>query len=319
MEPFVRQELNLLMPITKCWQPSDFLPNLSSREIASKEIARIQEDTSNVSDELLVVISGHALTEEALPSYQTWLNLLEGITDKKGTSENPWAQWSKSWTAEENRHGDVLKKYLYLTGRVNMRAFELTIQFLIRNGFDPGTKNDPYKGFIYTSFQERATKICHKNASKLAIKYGDALLTKICQFLASDEARHETAYTRFAGKIFELDPEGALLAFSEMMKKTIVMPAKRMYDGGDTNLFDHFSSVAQRTGVYTTYDYAEIIRHLINTWNVANLRGLSSAATEAQEYLCKLPQRCLRVATMIQERLCDQPRVRFSWIYNREV
>lgn len=26
------------------------------------------------------------------------------------------------WIAEENRHGDVLNQYLYLTGRVNMRV-----------------------------------------------------------------------------------------------------------------------------------------------------------------------------------------------------
>ena len=32
------------------------------------------------------------------------------------------------WIAEENRHGDVLNKYLYLSGRVDMRAVERTVQ-----------------------------------------------------------------------------------------------------------------------------------------------------------------------------------------------
>jgi acyl-[acyl-carrier-protein] desaturase len=32
-----------------------------------------------------------------------------------------WAQWVRQWTSEENRHGDLLNKYLYLSGRVNMR------------------------------------------------------------------------------------------------------------------------------------------------------------------------------------------------------
>jgi hypothetical protein len=27
----------------------------------------------------------------------------------------------RQWTGEENRHGDLLNKYLYLSGRVNMR------------------------------------------------------------------------------------------------------------------------------------------------------------------------------------------------------
>jgi hypothetical protein len=39
-----------------------------------------------------------------------------------------------------------------------MRAVEVTIQNLIGSGMDPKTENNPYLGFIYTSFQERATK-----------------------------------------------------------------------------------------------------------------------------------------------------------------
>ena len=105
------------------------------------------------------------ITEEALPTYQTLINGFEGITDKTGADPSPWAKWTRGWTAEENRHGDLLNKYLYLTGRVDMRAVEVTIQNLIRNGFDPSTAQDPYKGFVYTSFQERATKISHKNVA----------------------------------------------------------------------------------------------------------------------------------------------------------
>lgn len=66
------------------------------------------------------------------------------------------------------RHGDLLNRYLYLTGRVDMRSIEVTIQHLITNGFNPKIKKDPYKGFIYTSFQERATKISHQNVARLA-------------------------------------------------------------------------------------------------------------------------------------------------------
>jgi len=31
-------------------------------------------------------------------------------------------RWNRQWTAEENRHGDLMNKYCYLTGRVNMKA-----------------------------------------------------------------------------------------------------------------------------------------------------------------------------------------------------
>jgi hypothetical protein len=43
--------------------------------------------------------------------------------------------------------------------RVNMKAIEVTIHNLISSGMDPKTENNAYLGFIYTSFQERATKV----------------------------------------------------------------------------------------------------------------------------------------------------------------
>ena len=52
-----------------------------------------------------------------------------------------------------------------------LQAVEVTIQNLIGAGMDPKTENNPYLGFIYTSFQERATKISHgataRHASEL--------------------------------------------------------------------------------------------------------------------------------------------------------
>jgi hypothetical protein len=31
-------------------------------------------------------------------------------------------RWTRQWTAEENRHGDLMNKYCYLSGRVNMKV-----------------------------------------------------------------------------------------------------------------------------------------------------------------------------------------------------
>lgn len=45
------------------------------------------------------------------------LNTLDEARDDTGACPTPWARWNRHWTAEENRHGDVLNKYLYLSGR----------------------------------------------------------------------------------------------------------------------------------------------------------------------------------------------------------
>lgn len=316
MEGFLSENIGtLLKPVSESWQPNDFLPDMSS-ENWREQVNEFREKAAALPDELLVVLVGDTVTEEALPTYQTWLNRLEGVTDITGNSESPWAQWSRGWTSEENRHGDLLNKYLYLTGRVDMRAVEVTIHNLINNGFNPGTENDPYLGFIYTSFQERATKISHTNVGRLAVKAGDERLKKICGMIAGDEARHERAYRLFMSKIFELDPAQAVLSFAKMMKTKITMPADLMEDGVDENLFTKFSNVAQKIEVYTVKDYAEIIGNLVRGWNVETLSGLSDIAAKAQDYLCNLSERYMKLS---QRFSFSAPVGKFSWIYDREV
>ncbi len=280
-----------------------------------EQVHAIRESAKALPDDLLVVLVGDMVTEEALPTYQTWINRLNGLTDQTGVSKTPWAKWSRGWTAEENRHGDLLNRYLYLTGRVNMRAVEVTIQNLINEGFDPQTENDPYLGFIYTSFQERATKISHRNVAKLAKKQGEEKLHQICGLIAGDEARHEHAYKLFMSKVFEIDPVDAVQSFATMMRKKITMPAVAMHDGNDRNLFVKFSKVAQKTNVYTVQDYAEIIKNLVEHWKVESLQGLSGVAAKAQDYVCNLSERYIKLA----ERVTFGSNEKFSWIDNREI
>lgn len=44
-------------------------------------------------------------------------------------------------------------------------------------------------------------------------------------------------------QIFDRDPNGAMIAFEEMMRKKIVMPAHLMFDGENENLFQDYASV----------------------------------------------------------------------------
>jgi acyl-[acyl-carrier-protein] desaturase len=153
---------------------------------------------------------------------------------------------------------------------------------------------------IYTSFQERATRISHTNTGKLADKAGDTVLSRICKTIAGDEARHEKAYKSFMSKIFELDPNGAVLAFEKMMKKQIAMPAILMDSGNEDNMFVRFSAVTQKIGIYTAWDYASIIEHLVQLWKLESLTGLNAAASKAQAYLCKLADRYKSIAERIK-------------------
>ncbi|XP_039121662.1 stearoyl-[acyl-carrier-protein] 9-desaturase, chloroplastic isoform X1 [Dioscorea cayenensis subsp. rotundata] len=307
-----------LKSVEKCWQPQDFLPDPSSDGFY-EEVKELRERAKEIPDEYFVCLVGDMITEEALPTYQTMLNTLDGVRDETGASPTSWAVWTRAWTAEENRHGDLLNKYLYLSGRVDMKQIEKTIQYLIGSGMDPRTENSPYLGFIYTSFQERATFISHGNTARHAKEHGDIKLAQICGIIAADEKRHETAYTKIVEKLFEMDPDGTVLAFADMMKKRISMPAHLMYDGIDDNLFEHFSAVAQRLGVYTAKDYADILEFLVDRWKVGDLTGLSGEGNKAQDFVCALAPRIRRLEERAQGRANRAPTKSFSWIHGREV
>ncbi|KAG9138739.1 hypothetical protein Leryth_023771 [Lithospermum erythrorhizon] len=313
-----KELLVLLKPVEKCWQPNDFLPDPAA-ESFEEEVKELRTRTKEIPDDYFVVLVGDMVTEEALPTYQTMLNTLDGVRDETGASLTSWAVWTRAWTAEENRHGDLLNKYLYLSGRVDMKQVEKTIQYLIGSGMDPKTENNPYLGFIYTSFQERATFISHGNTARLAKEHGDLKLAQVCGIIAADERRHETAYTKIVEKLFEVDPDGTILGLADMMRKKISMPAHLMYDGKDDNLFDHFSSVAQRLGVYTAKDYADILEFLVSRWEVGKLTGLSGEGHKAQDYVCTLAPRIRKLEERAQARAKERSPVPFSWIFDKEI
>ncbi|OEY72149.1 acyl-ACP desaturase [Salegentibacter salarius] len=288
-----------LIPVEDIWQPTDLLPNLQGENYMD-EINQIREEAKELEYDFWVVLVADMVTEEALPTYESWLMDMEGVEQhgKSRGEENAWSKWVRHWTGEENRHGDTLNKYLYLSGRVNMREVEKTTQYLINDGFDIGTGRDPYRNFVYTSFQELATNISHKRVGQLAKKKGNKMLGKMCNIIAGDEMRHYMAYREFVKTIFEHDPSEMMLAFHDMMKKKIVMPAQFLRESGQgiAEAFENFSNAAQRLGVYTTYDYIEILEKLNGYWEIDKMRSLTDEAEKARDYLMKLPDRMRRIA-----------------------
>ncbi len=300
-----------LKKIDDNWQPSDLLPN-SSSETFIADVKELQMECRELPYDYLAVLVGDIITEEALPTYETWLMDIEGI-DGKNNREG-WSKWIRMWTAEENRHGDLLNKYVYLSGRVNMRQMEISTQYLIADGMEIGAARDPYRNFVYTSFQEMATNISHRRTATLSKQYGNTQLSKICGVIAADEARHAKAYKSFISRIFEIDASEMMLAFEDMMRKKIVMPAHFLRQQGEKigASFSHFSDAAQRLGVYTTIDYTDILDNLIKEWDIANIRGINDAAEKARDYLMALPERFRRIAerTSIKSPL----EYEFNWI-----
>lgn len=310
LEPFMVSEMaDYLKPVEEMWQPADFLPD-ASKDTFFDEVKDLQANAKELSYDLMAVLVGDTITEEALPTYESWLTMVDDISRNE---QGGWMKWVRAWTAEENRHGDLLNKYLYLTGRINMRAMEASTQYLIQDGFDIGTGHDPYRNFIYTSFQELATNISHRRVAMLAKNAGDKQLSKMCGVIAADEARHAKAYKAFISKAFEVDASEVMLAFEDMMRKKIVMPAHFLREFG-TNIgstFGHFTDAAQRLGVYTAVDYVDILKDLIEDWNIESIKELNEAGEKARDYIVALPNRLLRIADRMK---VPNIEYKFSWI-----
>ncbi|WP_296147092.1 acyl-ACP desaturase [uncultured Flavobacterium sp.] len=288
-----------LIPVEKIWQPTDLLPD-SQKETFFDDVKELREIAKELPYDFWVTLVGDTITEEALPTYESWLMDVEGVNQVDNIG-NGWSKWIRNWTGEENRHGDVLNKYLYLSGRVNMREIEMTTQHLISDGFDIGTGRDPYKNFVYTSFQELATYVSHNRVAQIAKKHGDNKLSKMCKLIAGDEMRHHHAYSEFVNRIFQVDPSEMMLAFQYMMKQKIVMPAQFLRESGEkiSSAFEQFSDSAQRIGVYTAHDYVDIMQKLIDKWEIAKIVGLTDEAEKARDYLMKLPARMAKISERI--------------------
>ncbi|MGO4904969.1 acyl-ACP desaturase [Flavobacterium sp. W20_MBD1_R3] len=298
-----------LIPVEKIWQPTDFLPN-SQSDTFFDEVKELREIAKDLPYDFWVTLVGDTITEEALPTYESWLMDVEGIDN---VERNGWSKWIRQWTGEENRHGDMLSKYLYLSGRVNMREVEMTTQHLINDGFDIGTGRDPYKNFVYTSFQELATYVSHNRVAQMAKKYGDNKLSKMCKMIAGDEMRHHHAYSEFVNRIFQVDPSEMMIAFQYMMKAKIVMPAHFLRESGEkiSTAFEQFSDSAQRIGVYTAADYVDIMQKLIDKWEIDKITGLTDEAEKARDYLMKLPGRMARISDRL---VIPQESHIFKWV-----
>ena len=316
LSPWLEDEMKtLLRPVENLWQPTDFLPDLAS-ESGHDDLVALQEEAKALPDDVVSVLVGDTVTEEALPTYSNWLACLEGVSEAGAASQNPWAVWNRAWCGEENRHGDVLSRYLVLSGRVNMREVDVVINNLIYDGMEIQTGRDPYRFFTYTSFQELATNRSHRNVGNMAKAVGAEKLFKMSGVIAGDEGWHARAYRTFVAKFLEIDTDEALLAIADLFRKQIKMPAMNLRETGAAagTTFKTFEALAQRIKVYTGLDYLEILESLVEFWEISDLKGLGNEAQKAQEYICKLPGRYRKLLTRARIPTAEELPPTFRWL-----
>ncbi|HSL88015.1 MAG TPA: acyl-ACP desaturase, partial [Ignavibacteriaceae bacterium] len=187
LEQKVKEWIESHLSKRKLWFSSDFLPaDEKMNDDQENNIKRLRERVQGLPDSVRVAVAINLLTEEGLPHFHR-------IIAKHLGDESFWAKWNNMWTAEEDRHGGVLRDYARDGRLFNFKQIEMMQYHYQESGFNPDWDKDPYKVFVYTTLQERATQISHKNTGKLAGE-NEPLLNGILSNIAADEAKHYTFY-----------------------------------------------------------------------------------------------------------------------------
>ncbi|KAJ9678961.1 hypothetical protein PVL29_021006 [Vitis rotundifolia] len=79
-----------LKSVEKSWQPQDFLLDPTSNGF-HEQVKELRERANELPDDYFVVLVGDMITEEALITYQTVLNTLDGVRDETGANLTSWA------------------------------------------------------------------------------------------------------------------------------------------------------------------------------------------------------------------------------------
>ena len=286
----------------KLWFSSDFLPaDEKNSDDEENIIQKLRERVRGIKDSARVAIGLNLITEEGLPHFHRLLSKYLG-------DDSFWAKWNNMWTAEEDRHGGVLRDYARDSRLFNFSRLEQMQYVYQERGFEPDWDKDPYRVFVYTTLQERATQFSHKNTGSY-IGEDEPLINGILNSIAADEAKHYTFYRNVFKEILKVDPNRALQSAIKILP-AIDMPGISMPN------FREMADVIRRAKIYGPRDYKKIVEEAISFWDIEVLEGLNEAGRIAQDKIMRIPTRLEKVAEYLESKT-EKKSFSFDLVYNR--
>ena len=82
-----------------------------------KNLVGLRERARTIPDNARVTLALNILTEEGLPHFHRL------IAENLG-SNTFWSTWNNLWSAEEDRHGNILRDYVHNTRLLNFSVLE---------------------------------------------------------------------------------------------------------------------------------------------------------------------------------------------------
>ena len=236
-----------------------------------------------------VALTVNLLTEDNLPLYFAELNRL-GKNDA-------WGAWARRWTAEEGRHSIVIRDYLMVTRALDPVALERARMRQVSSGAVPSF-DDVTDALVYTTLQELATRISHRNTGKLLT---DAVGVAVMNRVAADENLHHLFYRDLASAAIDLAPSDMVRAIDRVVRN-FTMP------GTDIADFARHARTMAKAGVYSLAIHHDqiLVPIVLQRWGLEQMEGLDDDAERARaralRYITRLGKVSRRVESGMRER-----------------
>jgi acyl-[acyl-carrier-protein] desaturase len=270
LEPVVATNLDRHLSLAKEWFPHEYVPWSEGRTfdgLLGGEPWR--EDDSPLPDVARTALIVNLLTEDNLPSYHHEIATLFG-------RDGAWGTWVHRWTAEEGRHGIALRDYLTVTRAVDPIALERARMEHMQAGYANVHEEEMLHSIAYVAFQELATRISHRNTGKAT---GDPIAEQLLARVAADENLHMVFYRNLLAAAFDLDPDRAMRAVTDVVT-AFQMPGANIEGFGRKAL-----SIAL-AGIYDLRLHRdEVLQPVLRQWDVFGRTDLSGDGEKAREEL----------------------------------
>jgi acyl-[acyl-carrier-protein] desaturase len=269
----------------KEWFPHEVTPWSDGQDFTDEEIQAGRSMGEIATDDAVKsALYVNLLTEDNLPYYT---EVIAGLSD----ADHPWMVWTRRWTAEEGRHSIAIRNYVETRRLLDPWALERGRMAQVSGGMvpRPGSILD---GLVYTSLQEQATQIAHRNTGR----HLDEVGKKIMALVAGDETRHYKFYHDLASEAFLRRPSDMVLAAARQIIG-FEMPGT-----GIPNFNKHAKAI-EAAGIYDLGHFVfQIAKPNLESWDFEHLEGLTPEAEEAREKVFKRLERMGKAAEIRKER-----------------
>ncbi|BBX37833.1 acyl-[acyl-carrier protein] desaturase [Mycolicibacterium mageritense DSM 44476 = CIP 104973] len=275
LEPVAEENLNHHLSVAKEWHPHDYVPWDRGRNFAALGGEDWDPEQSQLSEVAKVAMVTNLLTEDNLPSYH------RGAANHFSL-DSAWGHWVNRWTAEENRHGIVIRDYLVVTRGVDPVALERARMEHMSNGYDPTEEErkihepGPLMISAYATLQELATRVSHRNTGKVC---DDPIAEAMLARVATDENLHMVFYRNMFSAGFDLAPDQAMEAACAIIEG-FQMPGRGMPN------WRRNSVIMAKHGIYDLRQHLqEVVMPSVRKWRIFERNDVSAVGEKRREQL----------------------------------